>query len=93
MSRWPYQRINDPAVTEHAKVSAIKVFGQDGLYDLLPSMGGEDFCHFLSKKPGCFGFLKVRNEACEAVYGRHHSAYTVDENALALGVMLFAQLL
>lgn len=83
--------VNDPAVTELAKASATKVFGQDGVYDLSPSMGGEDFCHFLAKKPGCFGFLGVRNEACGAIYGQHHSAYVVDENALPLGVMLYAQ--
>ena len=46
---------------------------------------------FLAQKPGCFGFLGVRNEACGAIYGQHHSAYVVDENALPLGVMLYAQ--
>lgn len=54
-------------------------------------MVGEDFCHFAAGAPGCMGLLGVRNEACGAVYGQHHSSYTVDEDTLSGGVAMYVQ--
>lgn len=59
------------------------MLGPDALYEIDPSMVGEDFCHFAAGAPGCMGLLGVRNEACGAVYGQYHSSYTVDEDALS----------
>lgn len=83
--------VNDPAVTQVARGAALKVLGPDALYEIGPSMVGEDFCHFAAGAPGCMGLLGVRNEACGAVYGQHHSSYTVDENALSGGVAMYVQ--
>ena len=83
--------VNDPAVTQVARGAALKVLGPDALYEIGPSMVGEDFCHFAAGAPGCMGLLGVRNEACRAVYGQHHSSYTVDENALSGGVAMYVQ--
>lgn len=71
--------------------AALKVLGPDALYEIGPSMVGEDFCHFAAGAPGCMGLLGVRNEACGAVYGQHHSSYTVDEDALSGGVAMYVQ--
>ena len=83
--------VNDPAVTQVARGAALKVLGPDALYEIGPSMVGEDFCHFAAGAPGCMGLLGVRNEACGAVYGQHHSSYTVDEDALSGGVAMYVQ--
>lgn len=83
--------VNDPAVTQVAREAALKVLGPDALYEIDPSMVGEDFCHFAAGAPGCMGLLGVRNEACGAVYGQHHSSYTVDEDALSGGVAMYVQ--
>ena len=83
--------VNDPAVTQVAREAALKVLGPDALYEIGPSMVGEDFCHFAAGAPGCMGLLGVRNEACGAVYGQHHSSYTVDEDALSGGVAMYVQ--
>jgi amidohydrolase len=53
------------------------------------SMGGEDMAFYLQKVPGCFFFLGAYNENIDACYSHHHPRFTVDEEALPIGVELF----
>lgn len=80
--------INDPAMTALAQGSVRAVFGEDGLFDTPPTMGGEDFAYTMNEVPGCVALLGVRNEACGAVYGQHHNKYQVDESVLVKGALL-----
>lgn len=53
------------------------------------SMGGEDMAFYLQKVPGCFFFLGAYNEDVAACYSHHHPKFTLDEDALPIGVELF----
>ncbi len=52
-------------------------------------MGGEDFSAFQEKAPGCFFFIGAGNAAKGIVHPHHHPRFTVDEDALHLGVTVF----
>jgi amidohydrolase len=53
------------------------------------SLGGEDMSFYLQEVPGCFLFLGAYNEDIEARYNHHHPKFTIDEDALPMGVELF----
>lgn len=53
------------------------------------SMGGEDMSFYLQNVPGCFIFLGAHNEEKAACYNHHHPKFTIDEDALPMGVELF----
>jgi amidohydrolase len=53
------------------------------------SMGGEDMAFYLQQVPGCFFFLGAYNENIDACFSHHHPKFTIDEEALPIGVELF----
>jgi amidohydrolase len=53
-----------------------------------PSMGVEDFGFFLTRAPGAFWSLGVRNEARGIVHPLHHELFDADEEALAVGAAM-----
>src|SRR5699024_1765954 len=44
--------VNDEAMTDLARESAIAAVGEENVLDLQPKMGGEDFSYFLQERPG-----------------------------------------
>ena len=83
--------VNEPGMTALAQGAVKKIFGENGLNEQPPTMGGEDFSNFMKRVPGCIALLGVRNAACNAVWGQHSNKYQVDEAALIKGAMLHAQ--
>ena len=83
--------VNEPGMTALAQGAVKKIFGENGLNEQPPTMGGEDFSNFMNRVPGCIALLGVRNAACNAVWGQHSNKYQVDEAALIKGAMLHAQ--
>ncbi len=82
---------NDPRVTGLCEEACRERFGmrpQEERPDAR-SMGGEDMAFYLQKVPGCFLFLGAYNDEIDACYSHHHPRFTVDEEALPLGVELF----
>lgn len=83
--------VNDPeitAVVEEVCQELLKLAPAEQRPDAR-SMGGEDMAYYLQKVPGCFFFLGAYNEQVEAKYSHHHPRFTVDEEALPIGVELF----
>jgi amidohydrolase len=83
--------VNDPTVTsvvESACRDLLKVAPLEQRHDAR-SMGGEDMAYYLQEVPGCFFFLGAYNENVQACYSHHHPRFTVDEEALPIGVELF----
>lgn len=83
--------VNDPVVTglvESVCRDMLKVAPLEQRPDAR-SMGGEDMAFYLQEVPGCFFFLGAYNENIEARYSHHHPRFTVDEDALPIGVELF----
>lgn len=83
--------INDEEVTQKLRETFIETFGEEATKDGVPTMGGEDFSGFLQKAPGSFFFVGAGNEEKGIVYPHHHPRFTVDEDALPMGVKAFVQ--
>jgi amidohydrolase len=82
--------VNDPVITGLVE-SVCRRMLQVAPLEQRPdarSMGGEDMAFYLQKVPGCFFFLGAYNENVEACYSHHHPRFTIDEEALPLGVEL-----
>ncbi|MFP3413093.1 amidohydrolase [Bacillus sp. SIMBA_074] len=83
--------VNNEYITKIVEKSAIKLFGNQRIVHLEPSMGGEDFSAYLRKAPGCFIKLGTRNKNIDTCYPHHHPKFDVDESALINGVELFLE--
>lgn len=81
--------INDEYVTEHVEKTALQLFGRERVIRMQPTMAGEDFSAFLQKAPGTFFFIGAGNKEKGIIYPHHHPRFTIDENALPIGVEVF----
>ena len=80
--------INDPRATAIAREAARPIVGEENIVRIKPVMVAEDVAEFLSRVPGCFMLLGIRNEEKGLVYGHHHPRFDIDEDVLPLGVAL-----
>ena len=78
--------INDANVASQLEASFIRTLGESRVENAEPTMGGEDFSAYLEKAPGAFFFIGAGNERAGITYPHHHPRFTVDEDALAIGV-------
>ncbi|MBQ6621987.1 MAG: amidohydrolase [Mogibacterium sp.] len=83
--------VNDAAMADLAKASAIKIMGEEAFLETKPTTGGEDFSIYTDYAPGAFMFMGISNPACNAVYANHHGKFDVDESALINSSMIYAQ--
>lgn len=81
--------INDDGVAQLLAQSLRETFGENVVREALPTMGGEDFSAFQKRAPGCFFFIGAGNESKGITAPHHHPRFTVDEDALAIGVKAF----
>lgn len=81
--------INDEQLTEKLKAAIVEALGADAVVDAKQTMGGEDFSAYGQKAPSCFFFIGAGNKAKGIVYPHHHPRFTIDEQALAIGVRAF----
>ncbi len=84
--------VNDPEVTTHALGVLGEVFGEGGVIEVEPSMGGEDFSRYLRRVPGSFFLLGTRNEKKGITASLHSPHFQVDEAVLPLGSAALARL-
>ncbi len=83
---------NDPIVTAHLEAAAVQALGAECvLLKKSRSMGGEDFSYMTQKKPGAIFRLGVRNEERGITAGLHQVNFDIDEDALEIGIKVFAQ--
>ncbi|QKR00296.1 amidohydrolase [Metallosphaera tengchongensis] len=83
--------VNDHETTKRAMEILRELPGVD-VKETQPVMGGEDFSRFLQLAKGSFIFLGTKNESKGIVYPNHSSKFTVDEDALKIGVASLALL-
>lgn len=81
--------INDAEVTKVIEETVREVFGEETLDMMRPNMGGEDFSAFQQKAPGAFFYVGAGNSDKGIVYPHHHARFTIDEDALEIGVKTF----
>ncbi|COF55943.1 M20/M25/M40 family peptidase [Streptococcus pneumoniae] len=81
--------VNDYEVTEIIEKTALQLYGRERVTRLQPTMAGEDFSAFLQKAPGTFFFIGAGNKEKGIIYPHHHPRFTIDENALPIGVEVF----
>lgn len=82
---------SDTALTEQLIVSARAVLGNEHVITQLePSMGGEDFSFFMKDIPGVYYRLGIGDRE-KGLYPIHHNRFDVNENALAVGAKVMAQ--
>ena len=81
--------INAEGVTRVVEETARKVFGEAAVELTPPAMGSEDFSAFQREAPGTFLSLGARNEEKGITYPHHHPRFTIDEDALPIGVKMF----
>ncbi len=84
---------NDPALTQRMMPTLERVVG-DGLIEVPPTTGAEDFSYFANEVPGLFLFLGVApaGSAPRSVAPNHSPFFAADEGALILGVRTLANL-
>jgi amidohydrolase len=92
-----YHRGVPPVVNEAGSVAMIssameRCFGLDGIEGTEQSLGGEDFSWYLEQVPGALARLGVRNPAETGSRDLHQGSFDVDEEAIGVGVELFAAL-
>jgi len=81
--------INDAEATQLMEEVVVEALGEEWVERMRPSMGGEDFSAFQQKAPGCFFFVGAGNQAKGITYPHHHPRFTIDEDALEVGVKMF----
>lgn len=83
--------VNDPEVTDAIASIGAELLGEDSVYHIpLPSMGSEDFSHFLANAPGAMFRLGVARED-HPRYFLHSARFDVDERAISIGTRILAR--
>ncbi|MEK4281790.1 MULTISPECIES: amidohydrolase [unclassified Cytobacillus] len=83
--------VNNERVRAVMEETIIDVWGEDTLLRMPALMSGEDFSAFSDKVPGCFIFIGAGNQNKGIIYPHHHPRFTIDEDALEIGVELLVQ--
>ena len=83
--------VNHKAATELIENAGIQVLGAENVKEMPLSMGAEDFSYMAEKRPGALFRVGVSNHEKGFVHGLHSDLFDLDENALPVGVSVFAQ--
>ena len=84
--------INDPELTQWMVPSVRAIMGDEGVVELNPTMGGEDFSYFANEVPGFFYRLGTLREG--TVSGPHHSpTFRADDAAIPIGMRVMSNVL
>ena len=83
--------INDKLTNEAIAAAGAEILGAERVYQIpLPSMGSEDFSHYLEHCPGAMFRLGVARQG-RPKYFLHNARFDVDERAIALGARILAR--
>jgi amidohydrolase len=82
--------VNDADVAEIVAAAARAEVGEDGVLEVAPIMGGEDFSAYLSAAPGAFFFVGARHDEHGAI-PHHNPNFVIDEASLRTGIAVFAR--
>lgn len=88
--QWGYRPvINDEKATAIIQETVADIFGEEALLNERPMMISEDFSAYQQKAPGCFFLIGAGNEEKGIIYPHHHPKFSLDEDALEIGVKIF----
>ena len=86
-----YSVVNDPSLTELLHRVGLDVLGAKGVRIIArPSMGSEDFSHYLEHVPGAMFRLGCATPGHKAP-GLHTQTFDVEEDALRIGAKIMAR--
>ncbi len=80
--------VNDPGMAEMASTVAVRILNKSDAIVSYVTMAGDDFAEFSKQIPGVFCFIGCGNRQKQATFPHHHPRFTIDEDALALGVKM-----
>ncbi len=84
--------LNAKSANDHLRTAGRQLYGNGAVVELkVPSMGGEDFAHYLTHVPGAMFFLGVGNKKLGAVHSWHHPQFKADEDAIPIGAAVLAK--
>ena len=75
--------INNVTMSEMAKTSITKIWGNDSLVKTPIQMGSEDFSFFITEKPGVYVFVGTGDVDKKTDVPHHNPYFKVDEGQLA----------
>lgn len=85
--------VNDDRMIDNVAGAVEELYGSAAVYMIpLPSMGGEDFAHYIEKVPGALVRVGTRSSD-ETAFPLHHACFDIDEQALAPAARLMANVL
>jgi len=83
--------VNPPRVARRVRSIVEQVAGPDHLlWPGEPVLGGEDFAYFLQHVPGAMMRVGVKNTEVGSTYAWHHPRFTIDEDAMAVGIQVLS---
>jgi amidohydrolase len=82
--------LNDPGLTGLVRQVGIDMLGVENVCPSPLEMGGEDFCYFSERAPGCFVWVGGATPG-EERRKHHHPLFDVDERCLPIGAALLAE--
>ena len=83
--------INHDQIVDIVRGNIVRLLGEEHLVVRpSPNMGVEDFAYYVSRVPGAFFSLGVRNQAAGIVHPVHNELFDADEDCLPLGAAVQA---
>lgn len=85
--------MNDKKIVARVRQSLTDLYGEEAIFDIpAPSMGAEDFAHYLDRAPGML--LRVGTSSSpDTSHVLHDSCFDIDEAALGLAARLVARVM
>lgn len=81
--------VNDIEVTEVMRQAATVALGEEGVYEMAPSMGADDFAYYAREVPSAFLFLGSGSPGLD--FPHHHPRFDLDERSLDHGVVALVE--
>ncbi len=83
--------VNHEAATALVECAGGQVLGAQSVEEMPISMGAEDFSYMAEKRPGAMFRVGISNPEKGFVHGLHSDLFDLDEDAMPVGVSVFAQ--
>ena len=83
--------VNHEAAAALVESAGAQVLGAEKVEEMPLSMGAEDFSYMAEKRPGAMFRVGISNPEKGFVHGLHSDLFDLDEDAMAVGVSVFAQ--
>ena len=83
--------VNHEAAAALVENAGVQILGAENVEEMPISMGAEDFSYMAEKRPGAMFRVGISNPGKGFVHGLHSDLFDLDEDALPVGVSVFAQ--